>query len=107
MKDKVGKRSNKRLVEAEYKTDYIECAENADIEAEIEAKIKAAQDALKAKYTALKDETAVAAIDGFGWYMYDEDGRVVEYCKEVDHYWGSYQLPDDFAYDGETADGTH
>ena len=101
---------------AETVSNYIESDEDEDVEKAIWDEIEAARKALKDKYTALKDQTAVDAIDDFGWFYYDEDGRVIRNFKEIDHYWGSYRLMTggaggsavaDFAYDGEAADGTH
>jgi hypothetical protein len=91
--------------------------------ADLEAMVQAARDALIEKYTKLKDWDAVDYLvngtnsNGAGTTVATgtipgmvEDhpqGIVREYNKTYRQDFGTYELPDDFAFDGETVDGVH
>lgn len=98
------------------KEDYILSAEeDADLAEDLQAEIDAAKKALIEKYTKLGDKTAVEYIEGIGYMEYKADGIVRSYDREYSHSYGNYRMTTggtgnaiaDFAYDGETADGTH
>lgn len=83
-------------------------AEDADLEAELTKDIQGAYDALVAKYNKLGLKHVADYVATQKPYVnYHADGIVRDYDRWFDQSFGNYELPDDFAYDGEAADGTH
>jgi hypothetical protein len=82
--------------------------EDEELEIELWEKVLDAQDALIAKYEKLGDQDAVDYItSGYcGYAEYRPDGIVRIYDNTYTQSFGVYELDDDFAYDGATADGT-
>ena len=92
----------------EYSDDYIlSDAEDVDLEDELWCVVEDAKDALIEKYTKLGDDTAVEYCETIGYVEFHADGIVRDYNRDYSHSYGNYRMDDDFAYDGEAADGTH
>ena len=92
-----------------YDQDYVlSDEEDEEVAFALGAKVLAANFALYEKYDKLGDEDAVNYISqGLGTVDYHADGIVRIYDRNYGQSFGNYELPDDFAYDGETADGVH
>ena len=92
-----------------YAQDYIlSDGEDEEVAFALGATVLAANFALYEKYDKLGDEDALNYISqGLGMVDYHADGIVRIYDRYYTQSFGNYELPDDFAYDGETADGVH
>jgi hypothetical protein len=90
-----------------YDTDYVLSAEeDTDLEEELWEKVYAAKADLAKKFEKLGEDCVEFIWDAAGWVDYHEDGIVRVYDKFYEQSFGVYELDDDFAYDGATADGT-
>ena len=94
--------------EFDYDNDYVlSDEEDEELLEKLDAKLEAARKVLIDKYTKLGDKAAVEAIADMGGVFFCEDGIVREAGRYVNQHFYTSRQKDDFAFDGETADGIH